>query len=213
LVSAAYKVFVKEGFGGTSLEAVAQKAGYTRGAFYATFEDKEDLLFAVYQYQLTQIVTSLRARIAPEATVTERVQKMRDYYVELIEDQKLLLFFIEFRLYVIRKGKAFPRFQQLRATGLGELDFLLTQAFRDCRNELQMAPDKMHRVFIGLLCGLSLETLFWPEYLSDNDAKNIVLRLFADAWRTSGENSEVALTSRKNTHLRRTVQAGKALNS
>jgi AcrR family transcriptional regulator len=76
---------------------VAKKAGYSRGAFYANFEDKEDLLFAVYQHQLTEIVKSLQERINPEASAAERVAEMRDYYIELIEDQNLLLFFIEFR--------------------------------------------------------------------------------------------------------------------
>jgi AcrR family transcriptional regulator len=183
LVAAAYRVFVKEGFGDTSIEVVAKKAGYSRGAFYANFEDKEDLLFAVYQHQLTEIVKSLQARINPEASATERVAEMRDYYIELIEDQNLLLFFIEFRLHVIRKTRALQRFNQLRATGLAELDALLRDAFSDCMNELQVRPEKMHRIFVGLLYGLSLETLFRPEYLSREDAKSVVMQLFAYAWR------------------------------
>jgi AcrR family transcriptional regulator len=189
LVSAAYRIFVREGFCGTSLDVVAKKAGYTRGAFYANFEDKEDLLFAVYQYQLTDIVNSLRERINPTATVEVRVAAMRDYYVQLIEDRNLLLFFIEFRLHVIRKAKASRRFQELRATGLAELDSVLKKAFSDCMCELQMRPETMHRVFIGVLYGLSLETLFRPEYLSHEDARSAVLQLFSYAWPISGHST------------------------
>jgi AcrR family transcriptional regulator len=163
---------------------VARKAGYSRGAFYANFEDKEDLLFAVYQHQLTEIVKSLQERINPKASAAERVAEMRDYYIELIEDQNLLLFFIEFRLHVIRTAKALKRFAELRAAGLAELDSVLRDAFSDCMNELQMRPETMNRVFIGLLYGLSLETLFRPEYLSRDEAKSVVMRLFAYAWRT-----------------------------
>ncbi len=190
LVTAAYRVFVKDGFGAASIEVVAKKAGYSRGAFYANFEDKEDLLFAVYQHQLTEIVNSLNSRIKPSASAAERVAAMRDYYIELIDDQNLLLFFIEFRLHVIRTSKALRRFHDLRTTGLAELDRLLGRAFSDCMNELQMRPEKMHRIFIGMLYGLSLETLFRPEYLSKDDARNVVMRLFAYAWRTDGSFSE-----------------------
>jgi AcrR family transcriptional regulator len=182
LVAAAYRVFVKEGFGGTSLEMVAKKAGYTRGAFYANFEDKEDLLFAVYNRQLTDIVNSLRARIDPHATVSERVSAMRDYYCELIEDSNLLLFFVEFRLYVIRNAKAFRRLEKLRATGLAELDAVLRKAFSNCVCELQMRPETMHRVLVGLLYGLSLETLFRPDFFSKSDTRKVVLGLFEYTW-------------------------------
>jgi hypothetical protein len=113
---------------------------------------------------------------------------MRDYYIELIEDQNLLLFFIEFRLHVIRTAKALKRFDELRAAGLAELDSVLRDAFSDCMNELQMRPETMNRVFIGLLYGLSLETLFRPEYLSKDEAKSVVMRLFAYAWRTEGRS-------------------------
>jgi AcrR family transcriptional regulator len=41
LVRAAYGVFIKDGFAGASIDDVAEKAGYSRGAFYANFEDKE----------------------------------------------------------------------------------------------------------------------------------------------------------------------------
>jgi AcrR family transcriptional regulator len=195
LVGAAYRVFVREGFGATSIEVVAKKAGYSRGAFYANFEDKEDLLFAVYQHQLTEIVKSLRERINPEASAAERVAEMRDYYIELIEDQNLLLFFIEFRLHVIRKAKALKRFDELRAAGLAELDSLLRDAFSNCMNELQMRPEKMHRIFVGLLYGLSLETLFRPEYFSRDDAKSVVMRLFTYAWRIEGCGESDASTT------------------
>ena len=65
---------------------------------------------------------------------------------------------------------------------------MLRDAFSDCMNELQMRPETMHRVFIGLLYGLSLETLFRPEYLSRDEAKSVVMRLFAYAWRTEGRS-------------------------
>jgi AcrR family transcriptional regulator len=47
LIAAARKVFLRSGFHGASLEEIAQEAGYTKGAVYSNFEDKDALYLAV----------------------------------------------------------------------------------------------------------------------------------------------------------------------
>ena len=47
LVAAARTVFLRRGFHGASLEEIAQEAGYTKGAVYSNFEDKDALYLAV----------------------------------------------------------------------------------------------------------------------------------------------------------------------
>lgn len=44
LIEAARRLFLERGFAGTSVEAIAAGAGFTRGAFYSNFESKEELL-------------------------------------------------------------------------------------------------------------------------------------------------------------------------
>src|SRR5919197_4909016 len=48
LLDAAAVVFARRGFHGASLEEIADTAGFTRGAIYKNFADKEDLLLAVW---------------------------------------------------------------------------------------------------------------------------------------------------------------------
>jgi AcrR family transcriptional regulator len=47
LVEAAAEVFARKGFYGASLEEIAEAAGFTRGAIYSNFGNKEELLYAV----------------------------------------------------------------------------------------------------------------------------------------------------------------------
>jgi AcrR family transcriptional regulator len=49
LIRAAGEVFVERGFAGSSVEAIAERAGFTRGAFYANFSGKEELFAEVLQ--------------------------------------------------------------------------------------------------------------------------------------------------------------------
>jgi AcrR family transcriptional regulator len=49
LLDAAARVIGERGFHGASIEAIAAKAGYTGGAFYANFDSKEDLFSELLQ--------------------------------------------------------------------------------------------------------------------------------------------------------------------
>jgi AcrR family transcriptional regulator len=47
LLDAAAEIFSKQGLEGTSVDQVAQSAGYTKGAFYANFKSKEELFLVM----------------------------------------------------------------------------------------------------------------------------------------------------------------------
>jgi AcrR family transcriptional regulator len=47
LTDAAYEVFAETGFHAASVEMIAERAGFTRGAFYSNFDTKEELFFAL----------------------------------------------------------------------------------------------------------------------------------------------------------------------
>ncbi len=49
LLRAANRLFLRDGYVATSLAAIAEEAGLTKGAVYSNFESKEDLFLAVLQ--------------------------------------------------------------------------------------------------------------------------------------------------------------------
>lgn len=67
LLDAAAQVFAEVGFDAASVEAICERAGFTRGAFYSNFESKNELFLA-----LVAAVSSDRVRI-----VRERVAELR----------------------------------------------------------------------------------------------------------------------------------------
>ena len=56
LFEAAADVFAADGIGGASVEAIAQAAGLTRGAFYSNFGDKDELIDAMLADHAKQTV-------------------------------------------------------------------------------------------------------------------------------------------------------------
>ncbi len=54
LLRAAAKMFCKRGLEGTSVEQIAEAAGYTKGAFYANFKSKEELFLVMLDERFGQ---------------------------------------------------------------------------------------------------------------------------------------------------------------
>ncbi len=51
LIEAAERLFIRKGFDGASVEEISETAGYSRGAFYSNFEDKEQVFLAVINHR------------------------------------------------------------------------------------------------------------------------------------------------------------------
>ncbi|MFT4157936.1 MAG: helix-turn-helix domain-containing protein [Microbacterium sp.] len=67
LLDAAALVFAEVGLDGASVEAVCERAGFTRGAFYSNFESKDELFLTLAARVGEARVNAVRARVAEMA--------------------------------------------------------------------------------------------------------------------------------------------------
>jgi AcrR family transcriptional regulator len=70
LLDAGGRVFVERGFLGSSVEAIAAEAGFTRGAFYSNFRSKEELFAELLQERVYSLYADIAAQSADPATRT-----------------------------------------------------------------------------------------------------------------------------------------------
>ena len=98
LIGAAERLFTRNGFHATSVDAVADAAGYTKGAVYSNFESKEDLFFAVYERRVDRRVEEMeRTLLSGETAYAGMERLIAD--LEGRHDQGWLAAFFEFALY------------------------------------------------------------------------------------------------------------------
>jgi len=62
-MDAAAAVFAEVGIGAASVEMIAERAGFTRGAFYSNFETKEQLLLATIERGVGRLVDDLQRHL------------------------------------------------------------------------------------------------------------------------------------------------------
>lgn len=75
----------EEGYVKTSLEKIADRAGYTKGAVYSNFSSKEELTLAVLDDHFSDWLNELQRRLAEvQPSVEERVDALVGWWEDLI---------------------------------------------------------------------------------------------------------------------------------
>ena len=108
LLTAAQKVFAEKGFG-AGLEEIADAAGYSRGAVYYNFADKDELFIAVLEersrQQIGEISSLLEVSDAP-SDFLQALQVRGERRSQSRDDRRWGLLSAEFWLYALRNPKA-----------------------------------------------------------------------------------------------------------
>ena len=165
LLMAAEACFVTRGFHATSVDQVAERAGYTKGAVYSNFASKEDLFFAVYQrrveHALTEVVPGLR-QAGPEHALDWLATSMIE---RRGRDDGWLAVFIEFWAHVLRHPELRDRFAAIHASFLEPLADGVRQLAEDRGLALPADVTAIQVVLAwnAMEVGLGLERLTQPQ--------------------------------------------------
>ncbi|MHB8463807.1 MAG: TetR/AcrR family transcriptional regulator [Acidimicrobiales bacterium] len=111
LIAAATEVFAERGYERASLEEIAERAGFTRGAIYKNFDGKEELFFAVTDRLNEQVIDAFRA-IAPSGPDTNEwdISELAELWrVSAAEFGDLYTIGLEYQLYVLHNPSARER--------------------------------------------------------------------------------------------------------
>jgi AcrR family transcriptional regulator len=103
LMRSAAKVFANRGLQQASIDEVAEQAGFTKGAFYANFKNKEELFLAMLDERFAQRIEDIEAVIAGEGTAAEKARRYGDTFAQTLRaDREWERLFFEFSAYAAR---------------------------------------------------------------------------------------------------------------
>jgi AcrR family transcriptional regulator len=178
LLRSARKVFARDGFEAARLEDIAKEAGHTRGAFYAHFESKEDLFFALLEQQAFEHHRQIQRLLSPISGQEEKLRVLREYYVTKAGDRSWSMLMLEFKLFAARHPKIRPKLAKthrtIRQTIRQEIESLLPSNVR-----INSRRDSAIRTVLeALLHGLTLELAYDPSVLKREEAERVLRRVF-----------------------------------
>ena len=110
LIDAAADVFAKRGFHSASLEEIAETAGFTRGAIYKNFENKEELFFAVIERRIDTQLMRFREALREDSAAAKDPGRLASIWEDMLAfDNEWFTLDLEFRLYAMRNEDARER--------------------------------------------------------------------------------------------------------
>jgi AcrR family transcriptional regulator len=180
LLNAAEHIFARDGFQASRLEDIAARAGFTRGAFYANFDSKEDLLFALIERVVSERVRAVEAILDQHQSPATRLGALRDYYARIANDRRWALLQLEFKLFAVRHPEArlrlVSRYRRLRAPGRQLLESLA----KTVGGKLPISGSGCTVALGAVSNALVVEHLMDPKGLTPEEIQ-FVLEMFFDA--------------------------------
>ena len=163
LLSSAAKLFRQLGLEGTSVEQIAREAGYTKGAFYANFESKEDLFLVMLDEKFAANEERLDGALSGGGPPAEAARAAAEEFVRFVwSDPDWPKLFFEFTAYAGRN----ERFRRALAERYARTQRRMTERFRRFSDELGVEPPfPLEQIATMVFCmanGFVMEQLIEP---------------------------------------------------
>jgi AcrR family transcriptional regulator len=133
------------------VERIAEAAGFSRGAFYSNFRDKDELFIAVLNRRRLAIASALAEGFRNEPIAGKRLRAVRDWYVRQGRQKQWIILETEFTLRAVRNRAVRIRLAALRRQELETYSALVARHF----SEIGLPPvDKPETIAISLMANV-----------------------------------------------------------
>ena len=182
LIAVAERRFSADGYHATSLDAVADEAGFTKGAVYSNFSSKEDLFFAVYERRVERFTAA--AGLLPEAADVDAAVREQVAAAAARRDREdgWLAVFFEFWAHVLRHPEHRARFAELHGRAMEPFVAALDRLEAERGPVPGLDSRELAATMMGVSTALGLERLTRPDVVGPELALK-VNELFSDALR------------------------------
>jgi AcrR family transcriptional regulator len=179
VLAAAARVFARNGFHGTSLESVAEEAGFSRGAVYYNFADKEELFLELLDRRCAERAQDLREVFADTdddvAATSRQAQLAAQHALDAMTgDPEWRALYLEFLAHAARDPAFRRRFARRTDEMRSALEEIVVERAGPFADALGMSPQQLAVVIDALGVGL------WGHHML-HGAKSVPPELFSQA--------------------------------
>lgn len=160
ILQAARRLFLARGFTRVTIEDVAAKAGYTRGAVYSNFAGKGELFLALVEERFEAQRDSVAEDLPRTATPAQHVDALaRRFAAEAAQSREWLTAEVEFTAFAAADPQLSVRVMAAQRQGREALAALLDERCRAIGISPALPPDELAVVVSSLTRGLTIEYL------------------------------------------------------
>jgi len=176
LLDAAAEVFAHRGFAATSLDEVAEVAGFSKGAVYSNFAGKEDLFLSVLDEHVTRQMLDIRGDIDVTRTAGEQVMEAGQRFMDLFQRERAwYLLSFEFLVYAARNPEFQVEFAARQRAQRAAVVAMLEENAAAMEIPMSLPPERMAVALEALANGIAFAKLADEQGVPDD----LVGELFA----------------------------------
>lgn len=178
LLASAARILACKGLHRASIDDIAADAGFTKGAFYANFRNKEELFLVMLDEHFAERLAAVERITADGGALAEQARRAGDDFIDALRgDEEWCRLFLEFASHASRHEdfrRAFVERSRTLRDGIAEI-FARRAAEADV--SLPVSPETLAQMTFSMAHGVALEQLLDPE-ATPNDLFGRMLELF-----------------------------------
>jgi AcrR family transcriptional regulator len=165
LLDAALEVFSRQGYHAASVDEIAERAGFSKGAVYSNFSSKEDLLLALIDRRFASEVEGYPGIVRLMMDNLQAEDKDTDVKKIWLQDRTWNVLMVEFILYALRNDAVREQFagrlSALRAVMAKNLETL----YKQIGKQPVLPIDEIPWSIFSLGVGMTLQMYIDPDAL------------------------------------------------
>lgn len=179
LLDAAQDIFMKKGFVATSVEDIAEAAGYTRGAFYSNFDSKPELFLELLRRDHEEMQAALESIFEEGATRETMEARVLEYYSNLPRDDKCFLLWMEAKLLAARDSSFRVNFNAFLHDQLGRMSEYIRAFSARAGTPLLLPAETLAMGLMGLCEGVQFFHAIDPHHVPAETAEAVLAGFFS----------------------------------
>src|SRR5699024_2382030 len=132
LLAAAAVVIAREGYQGASVEDISAEAGFSRGAFYSNFEDKDELFLALLEQMCDAEQQQMDAIFNQGGNAEELRSSLGEFYAHTSRENQQFVLYTEAQNHAIRNTEFRKRLVELERTTCDRISVFVKRYFQEC---------------------------------------------------------------------------------
>lgn len=163
-MEAAARVFAERGYDRASLDDVATAAGFSKGAVYSNFADKQELLFSLMRDRVERRVDAVREMTEGRGTASQLSTRAGAELGSLFEAERgWHVLFIEFWIHAVRDPALRVELAERREPMRALIARFIDEQADRFDAQLPMPSTDLASIVLALSNGLAIEHLIDPE--------------------------------------------------
>lgn len=159
-MTTAEKLFLRDGYNATSIDRVAEAAGFSKGAVYSNFANKDELCLAVLDALHAREVGAIAEAFGKKRTMKGRLAAFESWAEKMIGDEGWTRLEMEFAIHARKHGKLMRELAARdRAVRDGIAALVALQREGDAG---ALAPDAVALALLSLGIGLGFQRMIDP---------------------------------------------------